>query len=115
MENASGERSGGTEYGERIRRLKPLSGGGRLRFYRATPVRGGAWGDAYNTLPVHTETYLFLFWRLFVAYRGLTWRSSRGSSRAQRFEESGGPIERIVEHGLERVPQAGIRHELGVT
>jgi hypothetical protein len=54
MENADGERSGGTEYGERDRRLMPLSGGGRLRFYRATPVRGGAWGDAYCTLPVHT-------------------------------------------------------------
>jgi hypothetical protein len=64
MENASGEWSGGTEYGERIRRLKPLSGGGRLRFYRATFVRGGAWVTPYDTLPVYTETYLFLFWRL---------------------------------------------------
>jgi hypothetical protein len=44
-----------------IRRLKPLSGEGRLRFCRATPVRGGAWGDAYHTLPVHTQAYPFLF------------------------------------------------------
>ncbi len=61
MENANGEWSGGTEYGERIRRLMPLSGGGRIRFYRATPVRGGAWGDDYNTVPVHTQAYVVLF------------------------------------------------------
>lgn len=41
MDNANGEQTGGTEHGERFRRLG-LSGGGRLRLFRATPVRGGA-------------------------------------------------------------------------
>jgi hypothetical protein len=36
-------------------------GGGRLRFYRATPVRGGAWGDDNNTVRVHTQAYVVLF------------------------------------------------------
>ena len=62
MENADGELTGGTEHGERIRRLG-LSGCGRLRFCRATPVRGGAWGDAYDTWRVHTQNSLTLIWR----------------------------------------------------
>jgi hypothetical protein len=95
-----------------IRRLKPLSGGGRLRFCRATPVRGGAWGDAYHTLPVHTQAYPFLFSRLSRAHQRIIRRSPPGSSGAQRLKETGSPIEGVVENGLERMAEPGVRHQL---
>jgi hypothetical protein len=95
-----------------FRRLSLSPAADVFGFAARIPVRGGAWGDAYHTLPVHTQAYVFLFRQLSGAHRGINRRSPLGSSGAQRFEETGSPIERVVEHGLERMAESRIRHEL---
>lgn len=57
---------------------------------------------------------MFLFLSLSGAYVRLIRRSPADFSRAERIEEPGSSIEGIVEHGLQRVAETGIRHELSL-